>query len=212
MTSPDAAPESSEQRTSDEKTQQGGEPRQAGELETRQEAQERKAEDLEKLESLLSRKSSDLTSDEINLRNELLDTYRTDVKKGIERVEVSQFSGPLPPPGVMADYDRIVPGAAERILQMAEREQDFRHRGDERAHEYLKDELRTSSITQRIGQVAGTCIALGSLLVACFAFSVGASGYGVAIVFAEIAVLSGIFVLSRRDYAKTESTDSQESE
>ncbi|MDN6180562.1 MAG: DUF2335 domain-containing protein [Halomonas subglaciescola] len=203
MNRPDAAPET---------TEQGGEARETGELETRQEAQERKAKDLEKLESLLSRETSELTPDETNLRNKLLDTYRSDVKQGIERVEVSQFSGPLPPPGVMADYDRILPGAAERILQMAEREQGFRHRADEQAHEYLQNELRTSSITQRIGQVAATCIALGALSVAGFAFSVGASGYGVAIVFAEIAVLSGVFVLRRRNGSSAESSDSQESD
>ncbi|WP_368733076.1 DUF2335 domain-containing protein [Halomonas borealis] len=109
-------------------------------------------------------------------------------------------------------YDQVVPGAAERILQMAEREQDFRHRGDERAHEYLKEELTTSATTQRIGQFVGTFIASGALFVAGFAFSVGASGYGVAIVIAEVAALSGAFVWSRQDSSSAKSSDSQENE
>lgn len=33
-----------------------------------------------------------------------------------------QFSGPLPPPEVMDRYNQIIPGAAERILAMAEQD------------------------------------------------------------------------------------------
>lgn len=43
-----------------------------------------------------------------------------------------QFSGPLPPPDDLAKYDQIVPGAAERILQMAEKEQANRHSKDDK--------------------------------------------------------------------------------
>ncbi len=35
--------------------------------------------------------------------------------------------GPLPSPEDFARYDEVVPGAAERILRQAEKEQDFRH-------------------------------------------------------------------------------------
>jgi uncharacterized membrane protein len=38
------------------------------------------------------------------------------------------FSGPLPPPEILAQYNEIVPGAAERILKMAE-EQSAHRRG-----------------------------------------------------------------------------------
>lgn len=37
------------------------------------------------------------------------------------------FSGPLPPPNHLEQYERIVPGSAERILKMAE-EQSFHRR------------------------------------------------------------------------------------
>ncbi|WP_136247922.1 hypothetical protein [Halomonas borealis] len=104
MTRQDVAPDTTEQPSEGEGAQQNDE-QEAGELETRQEAQEQKVRDLEQLESLLDREASELTADEIELRNELLEKYRSDVKQGIERVEVSQFSGPLPPPGVMANYD-----------------------------------------------------------------------------------------------------------
>lgn len=36
------------------------------------------------------------------------------------------FSGPLPPPAIFERYDRILPGAADRILKLAENEQSIR--------------------------------------------------------------------------------------
>jgi uncharacterized membrane protein len=35
-------------------------------------------------------------------------------------VQAVEYSGPLPPPAVLQRYDQVVPGAAERILRMAE--------------------------------------------------------------------------------------------
>lgn len=37
-----------------------------------------------------------------------------------------EFSGPLPPPQILGQYDEVLPGAAERILRMAEKQQDHR--------------------------------------------------------------------------------------
>ena len=39
--------------------------------------------------------------------------------------EVS-YSGPLPPPAIMQGYEDVLPGAAERILAMAEKQLDHR--------------------------------------------------------------------------------------
>ncbi len=37
-----------------------------------------------------------------------------------------EFSGPLPPPQILGQYDEVLPGSAERILRMAEKQQDHR--------------------------------------------------------------------------------------
>lgn len=39
-----------------------------------------------------------------------------------------EFSGPIPPPAVLKQYEEISPGSADRILSMAEKEQHHRHR------------------------------------------------------------------------------------
>lgn len=38
----------------------------------------------------------------------------------ISAVQHTQFSGPLPPPALLAEFERVLPGSAERILQLAE--------------------------------------------------------------------------------------------
>ncbi len=48
----------------------------------------------------------------------------------VEEVRTEQsFSGPLPLPEHFAEYERILPGAAERILAMPEKEQQIRADG-----------------------------------------------------------------------------------
>lgn len=42
-----------------------------------------------------------------------------------QRTEVS-YSGPLPPPNVLEDYERILPGAADRIFVMTEKQIEHR--------------------------------------------------------------------------------------
>jgi uncharacterized membrane protein len=37
------------------------------------------------------------------------------------------FSGPLPPPQILERYEKTLPGAADRLLTMAEKHQDQRH-------------------------------------------------------------------------------------
>lgn len=62
------------------------------------------------------------------------------------------YSGPLPPPGMLAGYDDICPGAADRIIGMAEKEQLHRHDMDRRI-------VRGAERHSLYGLVAGTFIA-----------------------------------------------------
>lgn len=43
-------------------------------------------------------------------------------------LQVRTHSGPLPDPDTLQQYDRVAPGAAQRIIAMGEREQRHRHR------------------------------------------------------------------------------------
>ena len=53
-------------------------------------------------------------------------TYRESAS--IERIEkrYTQYSGPIPPPEIFRGYEEVLPGSAERILKMTERQLEHR--------------------------------------------------------------------------------------
>ena len=52
--------------------------------------------------------------------------------------ESSNFSGPLPLPATLDGYEKVLPGSAERIVAMAEREQEHRISTESRAIGFIK--------------------------------------------------------------------------
>lgn len=48
------------------------------------------------------------------------------------RFEVSQYNGPLPDPEILARYEKVLPGAAERTFKLLESEQEHRHRMEQK--------------------------------------------------------------------------------
>ena len=50
----------------------------------------------------------------------------TEPKGKVVQVAASAFSGPLPPPNILEQYNKVIPSAAERIFQMAEKEGEHR--------------------------------------------------------------------------------------
>jgi uncharacterized membrane protein len=47
------------------------------------------------------------------------------------------FSGPLPPPDILQKYNEVIPDAANRILLMAEKEQEHRFSLKDRSFKYV---------------------------------------------------------------------------
>lgn len=83
-------------------------------------------------------------------------------KKGQQASVVTtgiHFSGPLPPPAVLEGYERLVPGAAERLISLVEA--DAKHQ-----QELEITALRAEISSYRLGQVLGFLIATLALFVA----------------------------------------------
>jgi uncharacterized membrane protein len=67
---------------------------------------------------------------------------------------IETYAGPLPHPGHLERFERTLPGAADRIFNMAEQQQKHRHAWEMR-------ELSASIVTERIGLFGGILVALG---------------------------------------------------
>lgn len=106
---------------------------------------------------------------------------------------MQQWSGPMPHPDDLAAYDRILPGAADRILTMAEEQAS--HRRD------LERTVVTSGVEQaKRGQQYGLVIAVVGLLVSLWMVALGADVTATVIGGSTLASLVGLFVYrNRRD-------------
>lgn len=108
----------------------------------------------------------------------------------IARLTHQQFSGPIPPPSILEDYDRIIPGAANRILEMAEKDSLHQRKMEETA---LTEAIRES----KRGQHYGLVVALSAFGTAIFAILNGAYTCAAIIAGTTVVALVSVFVTGR---------------
>lgn len=111
------------------------------------------------------------------------------------RVEQSAFAGPLPPPEVLANYNQILPGLAERIVTMAETQS--RHR------QHIEEIAIASKIqNERHGQYLAFILAAIALVGSFWVIALGKSPAGITGIIGTLATLAAVFVYGRRSQQK----------
>jgi len=102
-------------------------------------------------------------------------------------VRESWFSGPLPAPDTLGEYDGVLPGLARRIVERWEREGDHRQ-GMER--EIVRARIRNQSR----GQLIGAALAAIVLVAGIVFVATGKSTAGLVAILTPLAILVGAFV------------------
>lgn len=96
------------------------------------------------------------------------------------------FRGPLPPPDMLAEYEKIQPGFADRIVSMAEKQQNHRISIE-------RSVVDTNNENSRIGLYIGGAIGIigvtGSLIIVALGHPVS----GLAALFLALASLAGVY-------------------
>jgi uncharacterized membrane protein len=113
-----------------------------------------------------------------------------------------RHSGPLPSPDVMAGYDKIVPGAANRIIAMAEGQHAHRQAMEKQSLDLDGEAMRRGYSESRWGQVCAFIVVISVV-------TAGAAIVAFKDVVYGSAILGGIGVASivGRFLAKKESVD-----
>ncbi|MEX2121855.1 MAG: DUF2335 domain-containing protein [Pirellulales bacterium] len=124
----------------------------------------------------------------------------------IQQIRTS-FAGPLPPPEVLGQYDQVSPGAAGRIIAMAEGQATHRQALEARAVEAQVEEQKAQRTETKRGQLCGLAIGVAAIVGGTVAASLGAEVAGSVIGGSGLTGLVSIFVLGRvhRDKRKPES-------
>ncbi len=100
---------------------------------------------------------------------------------------MEMLSGPLPPPDILKGYEDIIPGAATRILKMAERQSEHR----------MNLEKTIVDSDSKMGLLGLTAAFLLSAMIIVGSVYVIANGYawaGVSMIGINVASLAGVFV------------------
>ena len=109
-------------------------------------------------------------------------------------VETASWTGPLPTPADFHRYDATLPGAANRILQLAERQQSHRHNMEAGALEIARTTIVSDSRRGYLGIILGFVIAMIGLLGGIFLVALGRGGFGLTLGLASLAGLVAVFV------------------
>jgi len=104
--------------------------------------------------------------------------------------KVTAHRGPLPPPGMLAEYDQVLPGLAERIVRLPEKEQEHRHAMVDRA---LGREIKLKERGQLLGFVSLILL----LLFAAYLVYAGDTKAAAAVASVTIVGVVGVFVTGR---------------
>ncbi len=105
------------------------------------------------------------------------------------RFQAEFFSGPIPPPNLLARYSEVVPNGAERILGMAERQSAHR--------ESLESKnLSENHNAERRGSLYGFIIAMTTILGGLFLIYTGKSVSGLVTILAPLTGLVAVFFYS----------------
>ena len=98
-----------------------------------------------------------------------------------------QFSGPLPPPELLGQYNAIIPNGAERIMEMAEKQHS--HRISLESFVIAQDFKRAN-----LGLILAFVIALVTLIGSFWLLWLGKTLYGLGLIIVELITLVGIFL------------------
>lgn len=102
------------------------------------------------------------------------------------------FSGPIPPASELLKYEQVLPGAAERIMSMAER-QSIHRQG-------MEDKMLDANIkSEKRGQFFGFTVFITVILIGFVLLIFDKKIEGLASILGSIAGVIGLFIYSRED-------------
>lgn len=114
-----------------------------------------------------------------------IQSQQTDGGPLVRQAEIS-YSGPLPPPGVLKGFEQVLPGAAERIFVMAEKQLDHRIDIEKAA---VESGIRNSAAGIKAAVVIEAMLVAGS----CYLAHLGLGAEALKVMGGSVVMLAGAF-------------------
>ncbi|MCP3941879.1 MAG: DUF2335 domain-containing protein [Desulfobacteraceae bacterium] len=116
-----------------------------------------------------------------------------------QEYKAEQFQGPLPPPQILAGYEQLLPGAADRILAMAEKETAHRHMLEEKSLDAEIEGLKNEAGDTKRGQYCGLAIGIIAIVSGAYTATNGAPWPGGFIGTGGVVALVSAFIVGRNN-------------
>lgn len=110
-------------------------------------------------------------------------------------LESSTFSGPIPPPGVLKEYENILEGSAHRILAMAEKQSSHRRDIEKRT-------VRGNIFKEILGLFFAFSIVVLAIGGAIFLLANGKTLGGLTTLISSLIGLTGLFLYAKKHSKK----------
>ena len=128
----------------------------------------------------------------------------------LARADITQWDGPLPPPEAFQSYENTLPGAAERLLAIAESWHQHQIEQERGALELAGKALEGANAARvgesrraYLGIVLGFILTLTGLAGGIFLATLGYGGIGLAFGLPSLAALGAVFVYGARSRSVT---------
>ena len=107
----------------------------------------------------------------------------------------ANWSGPYPPPDLLRGYEDVLPGSADRIISMAERQQEHRH-------DLEKTTVQGAGKRAWWGLWLGFVISVVVMVLGTITILLGQPLAGGAVMGVDVVALAGVFVYGQRQQSK----------
>lgn len=151
-----------------------------------------------------------------SLANEVLEKMGPEKSLHLtQKIEQSLYKGPLPPAEQLEKYEKVHPGAADRIITMAEKQADHRRMLEFEQLKLTRDlnetHLKSETINNKRGLIFAFVLVLLLIIGGFILILFDKDAYGFASIVASLATLAGTFIYRKKQEQKSDS-DSQEDE
>lgn len=130
------------------------------------------------------------------IMNAVPESKKEEVKEALMVIRSETFSGPIPPPEALEKYEQIQPGAADRILKMAEKQMEHRMS--------LENRVIGGQVQQgKRGQIFGFVLVFVCVAVAIFfAVYLQMNGFAATFLCVTMVTVVALFVTGKRTVSK----------
>ena len=112
---------------------------------------------------------------------------KQEVAEAVITIQREMYSGPIPHPQLLAEYERLQPGSTDRFLKLAEQQQIHRMELEKQA---ISSQLKSNERGQLFGFILSSLVITAGIVL----FVVGMPWLGVVLIAGIIAVLAVLFL------------------